>query len=83
MAYRIADRCAQHHLLLDYHGIYAPTGINRTYPNIVNFEAVFGMEETKWTKNGEQDMPLYDVTFPYIRLQCGYTDFMLSSYCFY
>jgi alpha-glucosidase len=75
MAYRIADRCAQHHLLLDYHGIYAPTGINRTYPNIVNFEAVFGMEETKWTKNGEQDMPLYDVTFPYIRLQCGYTDF--------
>ncbi len=75
MAYRIADKCAKHHLLLDYHGIYAPTGINRTYPNIVNFEAVFGMEETKWTKNGEQDMPLYDVTFPYIRLQCGYTDF--------
>ena len=75
MVYRIADKCAKYHLLLDYHGIYAPTGINRTYPNIVNFEAVFGMEETKWTKNGEQDMPLYDVTFPYIRLQCGYTDF--------
>ena len=75
MIYRIAEKCAKHHLLLDYHGIYAPTGINRTYPNIINFEAVFGMEETKWTKNGEQDMPLYDVTFPYIRLQCGYTDF--------
>ena len=75
MVYRIADKCAKYHLLLDYHGIYAPTGINRTYPNILNFEAVFGMEETKWTKNGEQDMPLYDVTFPYIRLQCGYTDF--------
>lgn len=75
MVYRIADKCAKYHLLLDYHGIYAPTGINRTYPNILNFEAVFGMEETKWTKNGEQDMPRYDVTFPYIRLQCGYTDF--------
>ena len=74
MVYRIADKCAKYHLLLDYHGIYAPTGINRTYPNILNFEAVFGMEETKWTKNGEQDMPRYDVTFPYIRLQCGYTD---------
>ena len=75
MIYRIADTCAKYHLMLDYHGIYAPTGINRTYPNIVNFEAVFGMEEAKWTKNGEQDMPLYDVTFPYIRMQCGYVDF--------
>lgn len=75
MIYRIADKCAKYHMILDYHGIYAPTGINRTYPNIVNFEAVFGMEEAKWTKNGEQDMPLYDVTFPYIRMQCGYVDF--------
>ena len=75
MIYRIADVCAKYHMMLDYHGIYAPTGINRTYPNIVNFEAVFGMEEAKWTKNGEQDMPLYDVTFPYIRMQSGYVDF--------
>ncbi|MBQ9176191.1 MAG: glycoside hydrolase family 97 protein [Bacteroidaceae bacterium] len=75
MIYRIADVCARYHMMLDYHGIYAPTGINRTYPNIVNFEAVFGMEEAKWTKNGEQDMPLYDVTFPYIRMQSGYVDF--------
>lgn len=75
MIYRIAEKCAKYHMILDYHGIYAPTGTNRTYPNIVNFEAVFGMEEAKWTKNGEQDMPKYDVTFPYIRMQCGYTDF--------
>jgi len=75
MIYRIAEKCAHYKMLLDYHGIYAPTGVNRTYPNIVNFEAVFGMEEAKWTKQGEQDMPLYDVTFPFIRLQCGYTDF--------
>ena len=75
MIYRIADVCAKYHMMLDYHGIYAPTGINRTYPNIVNFEAVFGMEEAKWTKNGEQDMPLYDVTFPYIHMQSGYVDF--------
>ena len=75
MAYRIAGTCARHHLMLDFHGIYKPTGINRTYPNIVNFESVFGMEETKWTKHDEQDMPLYDVTFPFIRQQTGYTDF--------
>ena len=87
MIYRIADRCAQHHLMLDYHGIFAPQGIQRTYPNVVNFEAVFGMEEVKWTarfkgtRNGiqvdepEKDMPLYDVTFPYIRGMVGSVDF--------
>ena len=75
MIYRIADACARHHLMLDYHGIYKPTGINRTYPNIVNFESVFGMEEAKWTKHDEKDMPQYDVTFPFIRMQCGFVDF--------
>lgn len=75
MAYRIAERCAQSHLMLDYHGIYPPTGMCRTYPNVVNCESVFGMEETKWTKHDEQDMPLYDVTFPFIRQQAGYVDF--------
>ena len=75
MIYRIADVCAKHKLMLDYHGIYKPTGINRTYPNIVNFESVFGMEEAKWTKHDEKDMPLYDVTFPFIRMQSGFVDF--------
>lgn len=75
MVYRIAEACARHHLLLDLHGIYKPTGIWRTYPNIVNFESVFGMEEAKWTEHEGQDMPKYDVTFPFIRLQSGYTDF--------
>ncbi|MCD8302288.1 MAG: glycoside hydrolase family 97 protein [Prevotellaceae bacterium] len=75
MAYRIAAKCAEYHLILDYHGIYKPTGINRTYPNIVNFESVFGMEEAKWTEHDAQDMPEYDVSFPFIRMQSGYVDF--------
>jgi len=75
MTYRIAEACAQHHLVLDYHGIYAPQGIQRTWPNVLNFEAVFGMEEVKWTKHDEKDMPAYDVTFPFIRGQAGYVDF--------
>ncbi len=75
MAYRIADACAKHHLVLDYHGIYKPTGMNRTYPNILNWESVFGMEEVKWTKRDAKDMPLYDVTFPFIRMQSGFVDF--------
>lgn len=87
MIYRIAKRCAQSKLMLDYHGIFAPQGITRTYPNVVNFEACFGMEEAKWTvrekgvENGKsydrpsKDMPKYDVTFPYIRGMVGPVDF--------
>ena len=74
MAYRIAEACARHHLMLDYHGFWKPTGMNRTYPNVVNFESVFGMEEVKWNAD-KKDMPLYDVTFPFIRGMCGPVDF--------
>lgn len=74
MAYRIAEVAARHHLMLDYHGFYKPTGLNRTYPNVVNIESVFGMEEMKWN-NDKKDMPLYDVTFPYIRMMAGSVDY--------
>ena len=92
MIYRIADRCAKNKLLLDYHGIFAPQGIQRTYPNVINFEAVFGMEEVKWTQrekgieNGvsydrpSKDMPAYDVTFPFIRGMAGYVDYTTRWY---
>ena len=66
---------AKYHLFIDLHGIYKPTGFNRTYPHIINIEAVFGMEEAKWSKADEKNMPLYDVTFPFIRQQSGFTDF--------
>lgn len=75
MVYRIAEVTARYHLFIDLHGIYKPTGFNRTYPHIINIEAVFGMEEAKWRKADEKDMPLYDVTFPFIRQQSGFTDF--------
>ena len=74
MTYRIAEACARHKMTLDFHGIYKPTGINRTYPNVINFEGVFGMEEVKWT-DLENDMPLYDVTFPFIRMASGPVDY--------
>lgn len=74
MVYRIAEMTARYKLPLDLHGIYKPTGINRTYPHIINFESVFGMEEVKWT-DIKNNMPLYDVTFPYIRMMAGPVDY--------
>ena len=74
MAERLAKSCAQYQLFVDYHGFYAPTGMSRTYPNILNYEGVFGMEEVRWAKK-ETDMPRYDVTFPFIRMMAGQVDY--------
>ena len=74
MIERLAACTAKHHLILDLHGLYKPVGLNRTYPNILNYESVFGMEECRWTEL-KNNMPLYDVTFPYIRMMAGQVDF--------
>ena len=74
MAERLAKTCAQYKLFVDYHGYFTPTGMNRTYPNILNYEGVFGMEEARWAKK-DTDMPRYDVTFPFIRMMAGNVDF--------
>lgn len=74
MTYRIAEMAAKYKLTLDLHGFYKPTGLNRTYPNIINFESVFGMEEMKWS-SVQKDMMEYDVTMPYIRMMAGPVDY--------
>ena len=65
----------RYHLVLDLHGIYKPTGITRTYPNILNMEGVYGLENSKWANADKNDMPTYDVTVPYIRMACGPMDY--------
>ena len=74
MAYRIAEATARYKLTLDLHGFYKPTGLNRTYPNVINYESVFGMEEMKWS-SVEKDMMEYDVVMPYIRMMAGPVDY--------
>lgn len=74
MVYRLAEMTAKYKLTLNLHGLYKPTGINRTYPHIINFESVFGMEEVKWSTI-EKDMMQYDVIMPYIRMMAGPLDY--------
>ncbi|MDQ8014623.1 MAG: glycoside hydrolase family 97 protein [Flavobacterium nitrogenifigens] len=71
--YDIAQKAANHKLIIDFHGMYKPTGIQRTYPNILNFEGVKGLENNKWTPN--DDVPLYDTTIPFIRMMAGPMDY--------
>lgn len=69
---RMAETAAKYRLILDLHGMYKPAGLNRTWPNILGFEGVYGLENLN--RQG-LDLPLYDVTFPYLRQVSGPTDY--------
>jgi alpha-glucosidase len=70
--YEIAKFAAENKLLVDYHGVFKPTGLQRTYPNVVGFEGVKGMENVKWAN---ENVPRYDVSLPYIRALAGPMDY--------
>lgn len=70
--YRLAKQAAAHHIMLDFHGTSKPAGLQRTYPNVVNYEGVHGMEQEKWSN---RNFPLYDVTIPFIRMLAGPLDY--------
>ena len=76
--YEVAACAAKHHLLLDLHGM-RPFGVQFAYPNIVNFEGVKGLENSKWEPRvGDgplHDQPRYDVTIPYLRALPGSFDY--------
>lgn len=72
--YRAAAMCAKYHLVLDLHGMYKPSGMNRTYPNILNFEGVHGLENMKWSPDSVAQVK-YDVMVPFIRQVAGPLDY--------
>lgn len=76
--YEVAECAAKHHLLLDLHGM-RPFGVQFAYPNIVNFEGVKGLENSKWEPRvGDgplHDQPRYDVTIPFLRALLGSFDY--------
>lgn len=73
--YRIAEVCAKYKMVVDYHGMYKPTGMSRTWPNVINYEGVYGLEQLKWTDGSKVDMPRNDVTIPFIRMAAGPMDY--------
>ncbi|MDR3252927.1 MAG: glycoside hydrolase family 97 protein [Tannerella sp.] len=71
---RAAETGAKYKLLIDFHGTYKPTGLHRTYPNVINFEGVNGLEQMKWAA-ADCDQVTYDVTIPFIRQVAGPMDY--------
>ena len=71
--YRMAAMAAKYHLFVDFHGAYKPTGLSRTYPNVLNFEGVYGLEQSKWDDDLHQVD--YECIIPYIRMVAGNLDY--------
>ena len=73
--YKASEVCAKYKMLVDFHGVFKPTGLQRTYPNVLNYEGVNGLEQMKWSSEKEFDMVTYDVTIPFIRMIAGPMDY--------
>lgn len=69
---RALKLAAAHHLVVDFHGAFKPTGLNRTWPNELTREGVLGMEYDKWSKRAD---PEHNVTIPFTRMLCGPMDY--------
>ncbi|MBS1532585.1 MAG: glycoside hydrolase family 97 protein [Bacteroidetes bacterium] len=70
--HRIAKACAEHHIMIMYHGAYPPKGFNRTYPNNITREGVMGSEYNIWS---DKVTPAHDVTLPFTRMLAGSFDY--------
>jgi len=67
-----AQKAADHHLLIDYHGAFKPDGMRRTYPNVLTREGVMGAEYDKWSS---RETPAHNVTLAFTRMLAGPMDY--------
>lgn len=70
--HRIAKACADHKIMIMFHGSYPPKGFNRTYPNAVAREAVLGSEYNIWS---DKVSPSHDLLLPFTRMLAGSLDY--------
>jgi alpha-glucosidase len=70
--HKIVKKAAEHHLLVNFHGAYKPTGFRRTYPNLMTREGVLGNEYNKWSK---RVTPGHNCTLPFTRMLAGPMDY--------
>jgi alpha-glucosidase len=70
--HRVARLAAEHHLMVDFHGAYPPTGLRRTYPNVLTHEGVLGLEYNKWSALPDPD---HNTMIPFTRGLAGPMDY--------
>lgn len=69
---KITRAAAEHHLMVNFHGAFKPTGMIRTYPNQITREGIMGNEYNRWSS---RVTPEHKATLPFTRLLAGPADF--------
>ncbi|MBA3675662.1 MAG: glycoside hydrolase family 97 catalytic domain-containing protein, partial [Chitinophagaceae bacterium] len=77
MQEEILQKAAAHHLEIQFHGAYKPTGLSRTYPNESTREGTLNYENNKW---GNLITPDDDINIPFTRGLAGCTDYHLGGF---
>lgn len=70
--HRVVEQAAEHHLMVDFHGAYPPTGLQRTWPNLLTHEGVLGLEYNKWSAEPDPD---HNVMLAFTRMLAGPMDY--------
>lgn len=73
----IVKKAAENQLMVEFHGIYKPTGISRTYPNLLAHEAVMGLEYYKWDSIPS---PEHNCIVPFTRMLAGPMDYIVVGF---
>ena len=78
---KVIETAAKHHIMIDNHEPAMPTGIQRTWPNLMTQEGVRGQEYNAWDVKGGNP-PSHTVTLPFTRCLAGPTDFTPAIFNF-
>lgn len=76
-AEEVLAAAARHHVLIQLHGIWKPTGLERTYPNLMNHEGALNLEYLKWS---DRCTPEHDLMLAFTRLIAGQMDYHLGGF---
>jgi alpha-glucosidase len=74
--HEMASKAAKHHLTLTLHGAYKPTGMERTWPNVLTYEAALNQEYNKWQPPGVKGTPpSHNLDIAFVRMLAGPLDY--------
>jgi alpha-glucosidase len=73
----ILEAAGRHHILIHFHGVWKPTGWQRTYPNLMNHEGALNLEYLKWS---DRCAPEHNLMMAFTRLIAGPMDYHLGGF---
>lgn len=78
---KVVETAAKYHIMIDNHEPVMPTGLQRTWPNLMTHEAIRGQEYDAWSTDGGSP-PDHTTVFPFLRGLAGPMDFTPGTFNF-